>query len=332
MDLKITKKRLGNMLSYDWLKILIVVIAAIFVWSLLFTTTATRCTDGENFYLVVYEGVKTTNASSNAKYLDDMTNEGAFSYDVLSRSVTEISSTGQYSASYMLSLRLSTHEGDVFLSGGGNDLRKAQEEGKAEIETVAQVQYLVNNGILQSIDDLLVAAREYCTKSFITENGDGTYTVNEKEIEKYFREYRIRSARNYKKTYRTEAQITEGVKKEIERIETIYKNYLYITKAIEKTKGTENDFLWYTAKMYRETEGGEVKYKDTKAYGIDLSKVKGGSEEVESQWYLIDKEGKITTDGLVLTVFDYTQYQPDMQYETLSFLAHTLRKFGNYGE
>ena len=308
------------MLSYDWIKIVVVVVAAVFFWSLLFTMTATRCTDGESFYLVVYEGVKTSNSSSNAKYLDDMNGEGAFSYDVLSRSVTEITSTGQYSASYMLSLRLSTHEGDVFLSGGGNDLKKAQEEGNAEIESVAQIQYLVNNGILQSIDDLLASAKGYCTKSFITENGDGTYTVNEKEIEKYFREYRIKSARNYKKTYHTEAQIAEGVKKEVERIETIYKNYLFLTKAIETTKGTENDFLWYTAQMYRETDDGEVKYKDTKAYGIDLSKVKGGSKEVENQWFLIDEEGKTTTDGLVLAVFDYAQYQPDMQYETLSFL------------
>ena len=84
-------------------------------------------------------------------------------------------------------------------------------------------------------------------------------------------------------------------------------------------------------RVYDEDEKEETVYEIVGTTEADI-KVKGGSEEVESQWYLIDEEGKITTDGLVLTVFDYTQYQPDMQYETLSFLAHTLRKFGNYGE
>ncbi len=42
MDAKITKKRLGAMLSYDWLKIVGVAAAIIVVWMLIFQMTATR--------------------------------------------------------------------------------------------------------------------------------------------------------------------------------------------------------------------------------------------------------------------------------------------------
>ena len=332
MDLKITKSRLANLLSYDWLKIIASVIAAIFFWSLIFTMTATRCTDGESFYLVVYEGVRTADATSNENYLAEMQDKGYFSYDVLEREVTEITSTGQYSASYMLTLRLSTHEGDVFLSGGGNDLKKAQESGEFSADNISQIQSLVNQGVLQSLESLLGAAKDYCTKTFITEHEDGTYTVNREAIADYFRTYRIKSARNYKKTYRTEAQIAEGIEKEIERIESVYLNYRFITEAIDRTSGTEDDFLWYAAPMYQETEDGEILFRDTKAYGIDLSRLKGGEKTVESQWYLIDEEGGVTTDGLVLSVFNYAEYQPDLQYEALSFIAYTLRTFGSYGD
>ena len=44
MDAKITKKRLNILLSYDWIKIILLAVAAILVWSLIFTMTATRVT------------------------------------------------------------------------------------------------------------------------------------------------------------------------------------------------------------------------------------------------------------------------------------------------
>ena len=47
MDVKITKGRLVNLISYDFLKIILSILAGIMVWVLLFTTCATRATVGE---------------------------------------------------------------------------------------------------------------------------------------------------------------------------------------------------------------------------------------------------------------------------------------------
>ena len=114
MDIKINGGRLKNLLSYDWVKMLVSVIAGIVVWSLLFTTLATRVTVGEEFVFMVYENVNTVNTKKNNELLTKLKNDEVLSYDVLKTYVSNLTSAGQYSATYMLSLRTSIQEGDVF--------------------------------------------------------------------------------------------------------------------------------------------------------------------------------------------------------------------------
>ena len=49
MDNKITKKRLAEMLSYDWIKFIALGLAAVFVWLMIFTFTATKITTTQSF-------------------------------------------------------------------------------------------------------------------------------------------------------------------------------------------------------------------------------------------------------------------------------------------
>ena len=58
MDAKITKKRLAYMLSYDWIKLVLAIVAAIVVWVLVFTTSATRITNTQRFVVCNYLGVQ----------------------------------------------------------------------------------------------------------------------------------------------------------------------------------------------------------------------------------------------------------------------------------
>ena len=60
MDAKITKKRLNILLSYDWIKIILVAVAMIVLWSLVFTMTATRVTNAQNFTIFNYTGTSAT--------------------------------------------------------------------------------------------------------------------------------------------------------------------------------------------------------------------------------------------------------------------------------
>ena len=118
MDVKITGKRLKNTLSYDWIKIIACAVAAIFVWTLAFTTCATRATDGQQFYFVVFDDVY-FDTETNADMLSDMKKDGSLSYDVLKAQLNNVTKAGNYDALYMLNLRLTTREGDVMIMNSG---------------------------------------------------------------------------------------------------------------------------------------------------------------------------------------------------------------------
>ena len=60
MDAKITKKRLNLFLSYEWIKVVALIVGVIVLWSLIFTTTATRITPAQQFTIFNYMGTNAT--------------------------------------------------------------------------------------------------------------------------------------------------------------------------------------------------------------------------------------------------------------------------------
>ena len=334
MDIKITKKRLSNLISYDFLKIILACVAVIVVWSLLFTTLGTIITEGQQFYPVVFEGVNGY-SDGNFKLLETLKKEGsasdggsALSFDVLETSVTEIISAGSYSASYMLTVRLSAGEGDVIIIGGGN------EEYDEESGNMSDLLSLVSNRTLCSIDKLLDSAYIYTVKNgFISETENG-YEVDREKIKDFFITQRIPSARNYRRTYVDEKTISDGVENEIKRIEQIYLNYLAIKKAIENAKERGEDFLWYAKPVY--IDGDNTVYGEENAYGIDIAKLvrskADGEEDIKKLWYTFDENGNTTIAGLVFGVIDRFSEQSDLQYETLGALSYIIRTYSDYVE
>ncbi|MBQ7373790.1 MAG: hypothetical protein IJW64_04420 [Clostridia bacterium] len=339
MDIKVNGNRLKNMLSYDWVKIVVAIVAGIVVWVLLFTMLATRSTVGEEFVFMVYENVKTVNSAKNGSLLSDMKKDGTLSFDVLELNVSYLNSAGQYSASYMLSLRASVQEGDVLLISDGRAVEV--EEGKEDEEDPSsEISSVINGGYLYNFETFLTDARTYCVSNgFIVENQDGTYSVDEDEIETYFLNVRLKSAGNYRKTFRTELQKQEGVKLEIKRIIAIYENYLFVKRAIDQAKAEDNDILWYGDLKQYDEDGkvieGEVK---TYPFGIDLYKLNkpfidsqtDKKADISEVWYTY-ANGKTTSEGLVMGVFDFQSYQPDLQYESLAFIKRVIETYSGYG-
>ena len=118
MDAKITKKRLNIFLSYDWIKILLAAVAAILVWSLIFTTAATRVTQAQNFTIFNYTGTKGTSRFNSYSTL--LREKNVFSYDILEISSTDITTGEQYSET-LLQTRVSTGEGDALFAANINE-------------------------------------------------------------------------------------------------------------------------------------------------------------------------------------------------------------------
>ncbi len=318
MDIKITKKRLVNMLNYEWIKMLIAIAAAIVIWNLIFTTTATRATIGETFHVVLYDNVSAT--GGDALFLGDLKEKGVLSYDVLESATDSIRGAGNYSSAYLLSVRMSTKEGDVIIADATvPETAEGEDPKPSNMQTVLDGYYLI------SLPKYFENAEKY-----LLINGfyDAEWNINEKKIEEYFRNDRILSARNYKKTYNTEEKISAAVPKEIARIKAIKDSLFRVRSAIESVKGTERDFVWYgERKTYSET--GEVTATETDAYGIDLGKLNAGNEETKGKISDLWSLSSGGADGLVLGVFNFGAEQYDMQFEALSFIDYLIRTYGD---
>lgn len=338
MDVKITKGRFTNLIAYDLVKIIISIIAAVMVWVLLFTMCATRATTGEQFDFIVFDGVYYKD-----NYVEDVVaklkKEKSLSYDVLTTNVYKVTAAGNYSALYMLSLKAATKEGDVFVFNGNTEQTKDDEGNVKTDESGAPVlklndnaQTIVNNGYLVSFDEYLESAKNYLNK--FVEDG----VVDETAVENYFLDYRIKSAGNYRKTYRTQEQKDEGVKLEIERIKTLLENYTLVSGAIENAKAAGTDILWYA-----DFCAGETYEKKNVPYGIDLYKLNeasaaSGGEKLSDYWYYWENNGSESgssdpvkkSEGLVMAVFNYGAEQYDLQFESLAVIADAIKTFGNY--
>lgn len=363
MDVKVTKKRFFNLVAYDWIKIVALSVAIVFVWILLFTTCATRATDGQQFYFVLYGDVS-AKGSEDFEMLKKMKKDGDLSYDVLEYSVNSITKAGNYSAQYMLSLRNTTHEADVFLiyAGATNKIVGLPEEKTDESDKTAEtaggttegaeekptekssdIKGVLDGGSVQSIDKLLSGAKSYLEK--FGANFDPTNpTVDDAKIERYFRSERITSARNYKKLYKTESQIKAGVKNEQARIRKLLEAYLRVSKVIKSVKRTEKNFLRYYIPANERKKENPAEMERV-PYGIDLAllnadlaklsadEVKAlGKEKIEDRWVYADKNGDPQTAGITLCVSDYTSSQRDLQYEAVTLIDYFIRTFSRYAD
>ena len=82
MDAKITKQRLTRMLSYDWVKIVVIAVAIIFFWSLVLTTSAPRIPPAQNFYVYTHQS-NLTFRDKFYTHLDQQFQGGTFSYEII---------------------------------------------------------------------------------------------------------------------------------------------------------------------------------------------------------------------------------------------------------
>lgn len=340
MDVKITKGRLVNLISYDFLKIILSILAGVMVWVLLFTTCATRATVGEQFGLILYQGVY-SGSNDGKDFLTELKKKekGGLSYDVLEYTTMSVTAAGNYSAAYMLSLKSATKEGDVIVFAGGNKTVVKDKDGNPtkgdDGEIVMKIsddaQSIVNNESLYSVTDFLTSAHNYLNGNGLVKDG----AVDEAAVRNYFLTVRMKSASNYRKTFRTETQKEEGVKKEIERITNLYANLQVVEKAINNAKTQGEDFLWYADRII----GGEI-YKSNEPYGIDLNKLNAKKSKAEKKsitelWYTVgevDGKSEATSEGLVLGVFDYHSDQADLQYEALAVIREVIETYSDYAD
>lgn len=226
MDAKITKKRLNLFLSYEWIKVVALIVGVIVLWSLIFTTTATRITPAQQFTIFNYMG---TNATMRFGEIDgDLKRKNVFSYDVLSVTPTDVNAAGKEGATLMQT-RLMTNEGDALFVGGKVEFKDAEfvdDQGKPYTPTYLQQFLTAYQGYaceLTGEEGYLARMESYLKKFYGESLREENATLDMETVEKVFRE-RVKTQKD--KRFKKESEIKKGIKQEAERLALYRKNLL----------------------------------------------------------------------------------------------------------
>ncbi len=325
MDAKITKKRLGIMLSYDWFKIVLAAAGLIIVWMLVFNMTATRIKSSQDFTIANYVGnasISTELSNTLVKAKDD----GALSYEVIEIGMEDIAANGS-SASQLLEARTATDEIDLlFASTQPYEGYTYELDGETYTRSYLEVflggyfYQLHNFGEGGYFDQMAAYLNGYY----------GDYTAPDAVLntEKVEQDFRARAKGD--KRYKTAKQKEAGLQGEIERIEkyraSLIKFNAYLASGwVSLTKSTY---------LYSNDEGEPMQdlLKDKGYYAINicpdtmpeemrvkLSKIVG--------YYPVDEEGKEgakTASNMQVCLFDSNGKQEAYRYEALNYICYLL--------
>jgi len=316
MDAKITKKRLTHLLSYDWIKIVGFAVAAIIVWSLIFTMTATRMRPSQQFTVF--------NHQANTTFTDKFTNEyyktlnkGVYSYEVIELNTNDLAANAEY-AHTLFEARLSTDEGDImFIPNVPDESSKKVENGQT-IYKYNQLQTFMRGyaRFVYDVDAYLNGLEGYLNGFY--DNGYETGTLNKEKVETAFR---TRARANKDKRFKKEAEIKKGIEQDIVRIQK-YRDAL--------------------VRFYELIDGGYIEYTQVsltkEEYGIDLSgnyalnicpneeKAEGIKERVCYATKTVDENGKestlLTAENMNVMFFKTSGVENGFQYEALLYLVN----------
>jgi hypothetical protein len=311
MDSKITKKRLYSFLEYDWIAIVASIIGAIILFSVVFSFLAVKLTPGQHFKYFYDNGISYEN---DLAFNEMLKQNEVFSYDVL-----EVNSEQIVGDTQLLYARLSIYEGDAIISS------LKIKDG----ENVSPAYRVIKNNLysVYDFDTLLEDAITYL-KTFVKEEVKENFNVDTLEISDL--DYSVidnhfltRMANDNR--FRTAESKEAGKLLERARIEKLVgevKDYKTIL-TYNQNQTEENKIL------YNDTVEGTDGEKITANFGLMLEKLPfaQGVNHNASEYFRIS--GESTAKNTVLILFNFVKQQPDLQFESISFVNEIVRQCSN---
>ena len=325
MDAKITKSRLGLLLSYDWIKILAVCAAGILVWILLFTTLATRATGGQTFELYTYMGIRADFDALDD--LDTLRARGAFSQDVLD--FTTSSLTSDYGDT-ILQAHTAAGQGDVMFVADTAD--ETDEDGNVTGYTglkrflssyfslsfwLGEDNYELSEGY--TVRSYFTSCEEYLGRFFKT---DGKADAAGGTLDKAAAEENFRVRIKGDKRYKNEKQIAAGLQGEYERLENLRESYFTVYEWTHNDSADDPVELRTVQITY--TDADDEQHTADWTFAFDLGNIRNLSRFVADT-----SVSPASAEDMCMTVMTTgTSGDEDMMYEPFTFLVYLSEKFG----
>lgn len=310
MDAKITKQRLGNLLAYDWLKIVVCIAAAVALLSIFFTMVGTRPTDAQTFEVYAYTDVK--GGEDFLKLGDILKENGTFSYDILETNTNSFSDNAYASSAY--TARRAAGEGTAMFV---TDFTVKDENGKVTSESTLKTMTSRNDGTCYGLYAggesggvwdteyfLEVWCKEYLGNFYDTETFEKLPDFDARAEEHFLN-------RNGKdKRFRSASKKQDGIASEKKRIEDLKEDYLAVKDAFAAGKLSHR----------------KVSYTDgERSAAIDISGLHGGIDKLVYRTV----DGARTADDVVLVLFYNERGKGnDLRMETVSFLRFLVDTYG----
>ena len=298
MDARITKQRLGNLLSYDWLKIVAAIVAAVLVLCVFFTTVKSRPRDGQIYYVYAYKDLY---SGADSTYLGDrLLSQNVFSYEVLKTTVEGFQGNSYGDAA--LTARRAAGEGTVMFV---TDIDTYNDDGSVKDLSTFKSFVKGEESAFLKVDGYFNDCEAYLTRFFGAEWRTGE--LKKGEAESCFR------TRNEKdKRYRSESKLQAGIGDEYQRLEKLRADYITLLELFEN--GT------YSYSVCEDANGVEGKY------GINVGNLSGFT----SLYYYNDTVNGETvkkSEAVNLLIFNNQSRGADLRFETISFLCYLAERY-----
>ncbi len=341
---ELTKRRLSNILAYDWLKIAGLVLASIFLWYIIFQTAGTPASTGQTFGVFYYTSMNKTN-----DFLDHtIENEECLSDEILNYYSVMVDSN--YSE-YFLQTRSVTQDGDIMIVDNVPVASSVYPEQPQY--AYSNFKSLVDTYSFFGYDELVASAKSYlaqCLNDGITADMAFLYYQPESvgfDKNAYFngvfdtvKIYNLFNERTKgDRRFKNDAQKQEGREKEIKRIKTLFENtadldYLLKNHPSMFVGYTKYEYRYYNAIQTnaRQTEidqyKAEYEAESAKRYALDtyylIQNTNDQKLSATNFFSVTDQSGE--NNRPYVLVYDYLEYQPHTQFETISFVTKIVQK------
>lgn len=320
MDNKITRRRLSDFLSYEW--ILMIVISAIFigVWELAYTVGAVKLSVGQEFKYYFDHNIV---VEDNSLFVYHLAEKNTFSYEV-----QQLGSEALTEENNLLITRLEVKEGDVIFSDTVGDGEYKDQQNTIPKTVRAKSLIDTRECKIISLEKMLSDAKQYLIDNFIKDGMSiAKENIDETKVSKMFFK-RNKNDNRFRKDY----EIKQGLKLEKERIEKLCDNVIFFEEFITNPANESALFRYKKYSQAYELSGKNSYYDDLlnyeteQIYGINIGMLTGGLD-IAKVMYLGNATEESLTKNLVLMAFDFTADQPDLQYESLAFICSTIKMF-----
>lgn len=302
MDARITKERLSNLLSYDWLKMIICAVAAILALAVFFTTVRTTPTEAQTYTVYSWTDL---NTGDDAVELQDSLKKGVFSYEILK--VQAESFQGNTYSEAAFTARRAVMEGDcMFLS----DAPVYEEDGTTVKEPSALQDFLTRYpGIVLDTKKYFDDCEAYLNGFYGGNWKEGTLDTGKAE-----ESFRARNTGD--KRYKNQKSILAGIEDEKARIEKLREDMIFVQDCFE------------SGLFSHATGTDEINGEFSCAIRVGGAGMSGITRLFN---YTAERNGnkETTSETLSLVIFDNGTHNGDMNYESVSFLRYLVKTYHN---